>query len=117
MKKFFVLFCIPKTTMDEWMAAVDEPTRKKQSEDMMRSWQTWTKKNEKSILDYGLPVGKTKRITSKGATDARNDINWYLVIEAESSESAVKILKEHPHLQIPGAYIDVSDASMMGNDK
>jgi hypothetical protein len=48
---------------------------------------------------------------SEGVADARNDVNWYLVVEAESHEAAAEIFKDHPHLQIPSAYIDISDAS------
>ena len=114
MKKFFVLFCIPAEAIQTWMTDVDEATRKQQTDDMMHSWAAWMEENEKFIVDKGLPVGKTKRITGKSIADARNDINWYLVVQAESHEAATELLKDHPHLQIPSAYIDVSDSSRAG---
>lgn len=114
MKKFFVLFCIPAAAIQEWMATVDEATRKEQSDKMMREWQDWVTAHEGSIVDKGLPLGKTKRVTAEGIADAKNDLNWYLVVEAESHEAAAELFKGHPHLQIPTSYIEVLDASRQG---
>ena len=114
MKKFFVLFCIPGAAIDDWMKNVDEATRKSQTDEMMQSWQAWMAAHEASIVDKGLPVGKTMRVTKDGAAAARNDINWYLVVEAESQDAAVEMFKDHPHLAIPTSYIDISDASRAG---
>lgn len=114
MKKFFVLFCIPAAAIQEWMTKVDEKTRKEQSDKMMQDWKTWMETHKASIVDGGMPIGKTKRVTKDGAMDAKNDINWYLVVEANSHEAAAAMFAGHPHLQIPTAYIDVSDASRPG---
>lgn len=111
MKKFFVLFCVPARATEEWMATVDETTRKEQSDKMMRDWEQWMAEHESIILDQGLPLGKTKRVTSEGVSDTKNDLNWYLVIEAESHEAAAGLFEGHPHLQIPTSYIEVMDAS------
>ncbi len=111
MKKFFVLFSIPAAAIQKWVAEVDEATRTTQTNEMMQAWQKWMAEHESMILDKGLPVGKTKRVTSEGIAEARNDVNWYLVVEAESDEAAAEMFKDHPHLQIPSAYIDISDAS------
>ncbi|MDB5188287.1 MAG: hypothetical protein JWO50_807 [Candidatus Kaiserbacteria bacterium] len=108
MNKFFVLLCVPAASIEEWMKNVDETTRKQQTDEMMKSWQEWTTKHEAAIVDKGTSVGKTKRVTSSGATDARNEVNWYLVVEAESHEAAVEMFIGHPHLVIPAAYIDIS---------
>ena len=114
MKKFFVLFCIPAAAIDTWMKEVSEEERKKQSGEMMQAWQKWMKEHKGSIIEEGLPVGKTKRVTKEGAADFRNDVNWFLVVEAPSHEEAVAMFKGHPHLDIPTAYIDVSVASRVG---
>ncbi|HEX8993864.1 MAG TPA: hypothetical protein VF803_01275 [Candidatus Paceibacterota bacterium] len=111
MKKYVALFCIPQAAIQDWMKNVDEATRKEQSDSMMRQWQEWMDSHESVILDKGLPLGKTKRITSSGITDIKNDLNWYLVIEAESHDAAAELLKDQPHLDIPSAYIEVMDAS------
>ncbi|HLH12777.1 MAG TPA: hypothetical protein VKV77_12995 [Methylovirgula sp.] len=110
-KKFFVLFAIPATTMQEWMTTVDEAMRKKQSEEMMQAWQAWMGEHEKSLLDKGLPLGKTKRVTASGVADTRNDLNWYLIVDAPSHEAAGEMFKDHPFLRIPNSYIEIMDAS------
>jgi hypothetical protein len=114
MKKFFVLFCIPAAAIQDWMTKVDETTRKQQSEEMMHSWAAWMTEHESVILDKGLPLGKTKRVMATGVADIKNDMNWYLLVEAESHEAAAEMFKSHPHLQIPTSYIEVMDASRMG---
>ncbi len=114
MKKFFVLFSIPSAAIQDWMANVDETTRNKQSAEMMESWKKWMGEHEGVILDKGLPLGKTKRVDANGVTDIKNDLNWYLTVEAASHEEAAKMFTDHPHLHIPSAYIEVMDASRTG---
>ncbi len=111
MKKFFVTFNIPAAAIQEWMSTVDEATRKEQSGKMMQDWQTWMTAHESSVLDKGLPLGKTKRVTKDGVEDIKNDLNWYLVIEAESHEAAADMFRGHPHLEIPSSYVEIMDAS------
>ena len=112
MKKFFVLVCIPAAAIQEWMTKVDEATRKTQSDEMMAAWQKWMEDNKASILDGGMPVGKTKRVSKDGVSDVKNDVNWYMVVQAESQDAAAAMFQNHPHVQmIPSSYIDVSDVS------
>ena len=58
--------------------------------------------------------GKTKRITSSGVSDTKNDIVLYSIIEAESHEAAAKSFEDHPHLQIPESSIEVMEIRPMG---
>jgi hypothetical protein len=112
MKKFVALFCIPAAAIQEWMSNVDEATRKEQTDKMMQEWNDWMAAHEGMVLDKGLPLGKTKRVDANGITDITNDLNWYLVFEAESHEAAAELFKNHPHIvAIPTAYVEVMDAS------
>lgn len=74
----------------------------------------WMDKHAASIVDKGLPLGKTKRLTAQGAEDTRNDLNYYQVVEAESHEAAVQIFADNPHTVIPTAYIDVMEIPHQG---
>jgi hypothetical protein len=38
--KYFVTFSIPAAAIQEWMANVDETTRKEQTDKMMQDWNT-----------------------------------------------------------------------------
>lgn len=114
MKKFFVLFGIPAAAIQEWMATVDEATRMTQTTELMGKWKEWMTAHESVIVDKGLPIGKTKRVDSNGVSDTKNDLNWYLVVEAESHAAAAELFVGHPHLVIPTAYIEVMDSSRPG---
>jgi hypothetical protein len=114
MKKFFVTFSIPAAAIQNWMATVGEAARKEQTDKLMREWREWTTAHEAAIVDKGLPIGKTKRVTAEGVADGKNELNWYLVVEAESHEAAAEMFKGHPHLTIPSAYIEVMDSSRPG---
>jgi len=112
MNKYFVLICIPAAAIADWMTNIDEATRKEQSDKMMKDWDIWMTEHESSILDKGLPLGKTKRVDAQGITDIKNDMNWYLLVSADSHEAAAEMFKNHPHImQIPSSYIEVMDAT------
>lgn len=114
MKKFFVLFRIPVKSMDDWMNSVPPEERKKQSDGIMAAWKPWREKYKANILNEGEPLGKTKTVTAEGIADSRNDLNYYMIIEAPSHEEAAKIISENPHLQIPTSFVDVIEIPHMG---
>jgi hypothetical protein len=74
----------------------------------MEAWMTWMGEHKASLVDGGAPLGKTKRVDSKGASDTKNDIGGYSVVQADSADAATKMFgKGHPHLQMPGAWVEV----------
>ena len=107
MNRYFVLFSIPGRVIDEWRKNTPPEQAKAASEQMMAAWQKWMEDNGKSIVDRGVPLGKTKRVTANGVADIRNDLNWYLIVDAESHDAAAKMFTTHPHLQIPEASVEV----------
>jgi hypothetical protein len=62
----------------------------------------------KLITDTGAG-GKTKRVSSSGTSDTKNDIMLYSFVEAEPHEAAAKSFESHPHLQIPQSSIEVME--------
>jgi hypothetical protein len=102
--KFMALYMAPVAEMEKMMANSN-------SEDMnkgMDEWKQWMDAHKDSMVDMGGPLGKTKRVTQDGVTDAKNDIGAYTVVEAASAEEAANIFKDSPHFaMMPGAYIDV----------
>ena len=74
----------------------------------VKEWAAWEERNASSILDRGGMVGKTTRITKDGVVNASNSICGYLVVEAESADTAVRLFEDHPHITIfPGEGVDV----------
>jgi hypothetical protein len=105
MSKFLAMYLIPNTVMDDWMKT-DPETRKAQEQKMGADWMAWANAH-KNLVTSTEAAGKTKRVTSNGIADARNELMLYSIVEADSHEAAVKAFKDHPHLQIPQASIEV----------
>ena len=113
MKKFLVTYLAPASVIDDWKKT--EPKKRKESEEkMMADWKKWMSDHSKIFADKGAGVGKTKRVTSQGTKDARNDIMLYAIVDAESHDAAAKTFEGHPHLQIPQASIEVMEINPHG---
>ena len=113
MKKYFALFSIPASVMDEWKKNTKPADMKAAEEKMMQEWDQWMKTHAKNLKDRGAPLGKTKRVTAQNISNTRNDLNWYSIVEAESHDDAAKLFKDSPHLQIPQAAIEVMEIPQM----
>ncbi|HEY4505077.1 MAG TPA: hypothetical protein VJG67_00045 [Candidatus Paceibacterota bacterium] len=111
MQKFLVLYLCPTSVIEGW-AKTDPQTKKELEAKMQDEWKKWTQKN-KSMIKETAGAGKTKRITSKGVTDTKNEIMLYSIVEAPSHEEAAKIFEDHPHLQIPESSIEVMPANVL----
>lgn len=114
MNKYFVLFRIPVVSVDAWMSSGTPEERKTQSDSIMQGWKTWSETYKDAILDGGSPLGKTKRVSSSGIADTRNDLNYFMIIRANSHDEAAKIIADNPHLQIPTSFVDVMEIPAWG---
>jgi hypothetical protein len=104
MKKFMVLYMASKAEFERMMKNSTPEQQKKG----MEAWMKWMNENKTSLVDGGAPLGKTKRVDSNGASDTKNEIGGYSVVQAETHDAATKMFgKEHPHLQVPGAWIEI----------
>lgn len=74
----------------------------------MAAWMKWMTDNQSAIVDGGAPLGATKRVTVSGVSDVRNEMGGYSIVRAESHAAATAMFgKDFPHLQVPGAWIEV----------
>ena len=74
----------------------------------MDAWMKWMEQNKTSLVDGGAPLGKTKRVDAKGVADTRNELGGYSIVQARSHDEAAKLFgKDHPHLHMPGAWIEI----------
>src|SRR5688500_16555333 len=64
MKKFMVLYMAPTAEFEKAMRDFT-PDQQKQA---MNDWMKWMNANQASIADSGAPLGKTKRVDSKGVS-------------------------------------------------
>ncbi|SFK59251.1 hypothetical protein [Methylocapsa palsarum] len=111
-QKFLVLFLIPAAVMDGW--AQTDPAEKKAGEEKLKGeWDRWMNEHSSMILSTEA-AGKTKRVTSGGVADARNDIIIASIVQADSHDAAAKAFENHPHFQIPQASIEIMPLKQMG---
>jgi hypothetical protein len=109
MAKFLVLYRMDPAEMQKMMASMSAEDRRKS----MGEWEVWMKKNMTHFTDPGAPVGKTKQVAAGGATDIKNDIGGYSIIQAESHAAAAAMLGDNPHLRMPGARVEVMEIMPM----
>lgn len=115
MNKYVALFHTPIATMDEWMKSTNEETRKAAMDKMMLDWQAWAGAHTANIVDQGSPLNKTKRVDTNGVSDIRNDLNYTMVVQAESHDAAAAIFTDNPHIKtIPDSFIEVIEVPHRG---
>ena len=104
MKKFMVLYMANGADFERMMKESTPEQQKKG----MDAWMKWMGDNKASMVDGGAPLGKSKKIDTKGASDTKNDVCGYSIVQAETAEDATKLFgKDHPHLQMPGSWVEV----------
>src|SRR5258708_2308437 len=109
MDKFLAVFYGTVASRNEWNK-LDEATRAKRERAGMEAWTAWAEKNQKSIVDLGAPLGKTKHVDKKGISAIKNELTAFTVILAESHEAAARLFLEHPHFSIfPGESIEIME--------
>lgn len=103
MKTFMALYFAPLAALKE----MGTPSPEKVKEEMEK-WTDWAMNTGEALLDMGTPLGKTKRVTESGISDAKNEVTGYSIVEADSHEEAASLFEDHPHIKmLPGAWIDV----------
>ena len=109
MKNYMAVFTGNPQGMEEWKA-LDADTRAAREKQGMAAWMKWGETHAASIVDNGGPLGKTKRVTTGGIVDIRNNLAGYTVVRAESQEAAARLFEGHPHFTIfPGDGVEVME--------
>ena len=104
MKKFMVLYMANGAEFENMM----KNSTPEQQQKGMEAWMKWMGDHKASIVEGGSPLGKTKKVDSKGASDTKNDVCGYSIVQAETAGAATKLFgKDHPHLQMPGGWVEV----------
>ena len=83
----------------------------------MEEWGMWMKNHLADFADAGFPTGKNSEVSVSGAVEKSNDIGGYSILQAESKEAAAAMLKDNPHLKMPGATIDLAELMPMGESQ
>ena len=102
MKKFMAFYVAPISAIAQ--LAKSTPAQRKAG---MEAWMAWWKKNEGAVIDLGAPLGKGKSIAVSGAKDGTGKMTGYSILQGETLGAVTKIFKDHPHLSIKGATIEL----------
>ncbi|MBO0763329.1 MAG: hypothetical protein J2P50_01860 [Hyphomicrobiaceae bacterium] len=111
MKRFLAVYLGSKdsSAFKQWKA-MGEAERKERQRAGMEAWMRWSKVHEKSIIEAGGPLGKTKRVDGNGVSDTTNMLAAYVVVEADSHEAATQLFANHPHFSIfPGQSVEIME--------
>ena len=106
---YLAVFLGSKTNprMTAWMA-LPEAQRKAKEKEGIAAWKTWMQKHQGAIVEIGGPLGKTKKVSSRGVEDISNDMGAFAVVRADSHDDAARMFENHPHFAIfPGERIEV----------
>ncbi|WDI30192.1 hypothetical protein PUV54_09490 [Hyphococcus flavus] len=109
MKQFLAVYTGTPASFEKWKT-MDEAERKKREEKGMKAWMDWGATHASATVVEGGPLGKTKRASTDGITDIKNNLSGYIVIEAASHDEAAKMFENHPHFTIfPGDAVEIME--------
>ena len=109
MKKFVAIYLGSSNVTAAW-EKLTEAERKQKEAAGMKAWGDWMASHQKSIVETGGPLGKTKKINPQGISDVRNAMAAYIIVQAESHEAAAKLFLNHPHFAIfPGDSVEIME--------
>jgi hypothetical protein len=111
MKNFLAVYTGSAASREKSNWDAMEPAKRKEREAAgMKAWGDWMAKHQSAIVTAGGPLGKTKRASSQGIADIKNEMAGYTVIKAESHEAAAKLFVNHPHFAIfPGDSVEIME--------
>ncbi|MDA8596866.1 hypothetical protein N9L26_00845 [Candidatus Pacebacteria bacterium] len=105
MKQFLIIYGMPSNAMAKMKEMMNEEEMAKG----MQEWQAWQDANQDHMVELGNPVGKNSRVNAEGATEHSNEIGGYSIMQGESKEAVVEVVKSNPHFKVPGGYIEVME--------
>jgi hypothetical protein len=100
MAKYMILYRAPMSAREQMENSTPE-----QRQAGMEAWMTWAGKAASAILDLGSPASPAGHVGAGAA--GSQDVGGYSLLQADSMAAVEAILDGHPHLQMPGASIDV----------
>ena len=102
MKKYLVLYQSSASAADQMRNVTPE-----QAKAGMDAWTSWAQRAGAALVDMGSPVAASARLS--GPTQVGNGsspVGGYSILQAESKDAVMDLLKNHPHFMAPGASIE-----------
>ena len=111
MKAFVAVYMgTPEAMQRSGWLTMSEAQKHERQREGIAAWRRWAEENKSAIVDGGTPLGKTKKASSAGIEDIRNNIAAYAIVRASSHEAAAKLFENHPHFTIfPGDSVEIME--------
>jgi hypothetical protein len=106
---YLAVFIAGKTNpkMAAWNA-LPEAERNARQQQGIAAWKSWVQKHQAAIVEMGGPLGKTRKVDSRGVAEITNLLTAFTIVRAASHEAAAKMFEGHPHFSIfPGEAIEI----------
>ncbi len=108
MKKFLLLYMAPMSAEEQMKNANPEDGKK-----MMEAWMKWFEKAGTAVVDGGMPTQKVATVGQANG-ESKGFVGGYSIMQAENVDEVKEMLKDHPHLMMPGdASIDIFELLQM----
>ena len=109
MKTFLAIYLGTSAQRAAW-DKLDEATRQARMAQGMKAWYAWQSGHKNAIAVDGGPLGKTKRASTSGISDIKNNMTGFVVVRAETHDAAARMFEDHPHFTIfPGDGVEVME--------
>lgn len=104
MARFLVLY-----NSAEPAASVMAGTPPEKMKENMQEWLNWRDEVTKvmKVVDFGYPLQAVGQVIPDGVANSTNPAAGYTMVEGDSKDALLEVLKSHPHLKVPGGSIDV----------
>ena len=93
MHRFVVLYRAPQNVAERFAEATPE-----QAQQGMQLWVDWASQMGPALLDPGKPLGNAMNVHPTGTEKSGTDIIGMSIIQADSMEEALEMVKDHHHL-------------------
>jgi hypothetical protein len=103
MAKFMILYNATRPA-----AEVMAETTPEQMQASMAEWIAWKEEAEKTVkFDFGLPLQAVAQVSAGSVADSHSNVSGYSIVESDSKDTVLELIKTHPHLKQDGNTIEV----------
>ncbi len=92
-----------------------KPDTPEAGQEAMEQWKIWASGLGAALVNPGTPVGITKVLDNKGISDeaSPHPLMGTSILEAETMDEALDLLKDCPHIHLMGGTLEVSEMMEM----
>jgi len=113
MKKYLVLYQSEGALSGVSVAEMFARSTPEQMKAGMAAWQAWHQKSGSAMVDLGAPLDKSTTLAGGSVAPGKSAITGFTMLQANSMEEAVSLMKEHPHFHGPGSSIQILECVPM----